>query len=117
MVTAAYVPDCGHLIKIDFNPGAGREQAGWRPALVLSPASYNRPTGLAVVVPITNQETGYPFEVPLPPGLKVGGVVLSDAIKNLDWRSRKVRYLEPAPAALLGAVQERLGLLLGLGAC
>jgi mRNA interferase MazF len=114
MVKTPYVPDRGHLIKIDFDPGAGREQAGGRAALVLSPASYNRPTGLAVVVPITNQGKGYPFEVPLPAGLKVGGVVLSDAVKNLDWRTRNARYLEPAPRALLTAVQERLGLLLGL---
>jgi mRNA interferase MazF len=115
MVAAPYVPDHGHLIKIDFDPSAGREQTGWRPALVLSPLSYNRPTGLAIVVPITSKEKGYPFEVAIPKGLKVTGVVLSDAVKNMDWRSRKVRYLESAPPALLAAVQERLGLLLGLG--
>jgi mRNA interferase MazF len=116
MVKGPYVPDRGHLIKIDFDPGTGHEQVGWRPALVLSPASYNRPTGLAIVVPITSKEKGYPFEVTIPKGLKVTGVVLSDAVKNIDWRARKVRYLEPAPPALLTAVQERLGLLLGLGA-
>ena len=92
-----------------------REQTAWRPVLVLSPASYNRPAGLAIVVPITSKQKGYPFEVAIPAGLKVAGVVLSDAIKNMDWRTRKVRYLESAPPALLAAVQERLGLLLGLG--
>jgi mRNA interferase MazF len=114
MVRAPYVPDVGHLIKIDFDPQAGREQAGWRPAIVLSPASYNRPTGLAIVAPITNQQKGYPFEVALPAGLKVTGVVLSDAIKNLDWRARNARYLDAAPPAVLDTVQQRLGLLLGI---
>ncbi len=115
MVRTSYVPDRGHLIKIDFDPQAGHEQAGWRPAMVLSPASYNRATGLAVVVPITNQQKGYPFEVALPAGLKVTGVVLSDAVKNLDWRARNGRYLDTAPAAVLAAVRQRLELLLGLG--
>ena len=114
MVKAPYVPDRGHLIKIDFDPGTGHEQIGWRPALVLSPASYNRPTGMAIVVPITTKQKGYPFEVVLPPGLKVTGVVLSDAVKNLDWRARNARYIDPAPLAVLASVQERLGLLLGL---
>jgi len=113
MVRSSYVPDAGHLIRIDFDPQTGHEQAGWRPAIVLSPASYNRPTGLAIVAPITNQEKGYPFEVVLPAGLKVTGVVLSDAIKNVDWRARNARFLETAPPAVLGAVQQRLGLLLG----
>ena len=115
MVRGAYVPDTGDLIKIDFDPRAGREQAGWRPAIVLSPASYNRPTGLAIVAPITNQQKGYPFEVALPVGLKVTGVVLSDAIKNVDWRARNVRFVDAAPPAVLAGVQQRLGLLLGIG--
>ena len=113
MVRSSYVPDAGHLIRIDFDPQTGHEQAGWRPAIVLSPASYNRPTGLAIVAPITNQQKGYPFEVALPVGLKVTGVVLSDAIKNVDWRARNARFVEAAPPAILGAVQQRLGLLLG----
>jgi mRNA interferase MazF len=114
MVRSSYVPDAGHLIKIDFDPRTGYEQGGWRPAVVLSPASYNRPTGLAIVVPIANQQKGYPFEVPLPKGLKVGGVVLSDAIKNLDWRARNARFIDAVPRAVLVAVRERLQLLLGL---
>lgn len=115
MVTRHYVPDAGHLIKIDFDPQTGHEQAGWRPAIVLSPASYNRPTGLAIVAPITNQQKRYPFEVALPAGLKVSGVVLSDAVKNVDWRARNARYADAAPRPVLDAVRERLGLLLGLG--
>jgi len=115
MVRTAYVPDAGDLIKIDFDPQAGHEQAGWRPAIVLSPASYNRPTGLAIVAPITNQRKGYPFEVALPAGLRVTGVVVSDAVKNLDWRARNARFVEAAPANVLAAVRQRLQLLLGLG--
>lgn len=113
MVRTPYVPDVGHLIKIDFDPQTGHEQAGWRPAIVLSPANYNRPTGLAIVAPITNQQKGYPFEVALPVGLKVTGVILSDAVKNLDWHARNARYLDAAPANVVAAVRERLGLLLG----
>lgn len=114
MVRAPYVPDAGDLIKIDFDPQAGHEQAGWRPAIVLSPAAYNRPTGLAIVAPVTNQRKGYPFEVPLPAGLKVTGVILSDAVKNLDWRARNARYLDATPADVVGAVRQRLALLLGI---
>jgi mRNA interferase MazF len=111
--TTSYVPDTGHLIRIDFDPTKGHEQAGSRPAMVLSPASYNRPAGLAIVAPITNQTKGYPFEVPLPAGLKVTGVVLSDAIKNVDWRARNARFIEQVPPAVLALVRQRLGLLLG----
>lgn len=115
MVRTPYVPDAGDLIKIDFNPQMGHEQAGWRPAIVLSPASYNRPTGLAIIAPITNQKKEYPFEVALPTGLKVTGVVLADAIKNVDWRARNAHYVDTAPANVLHAVQQRLALLLGFG--
>jgi mRNA interferase MazF len=114
MVRRSYVPDAGHLIKIDLDPRTGHEQSGWRPAIVLSPASYNRPTGLAIVAPITNQQKGYPFEVALPAGLKVSGVVLADAVKNVDWQARNARFVEAAPRAVLQAVQQRLGLLLEL---
>jgi mRNA interferase MazF len=108
-----YVPDAGHIVKLDLDPRLGHEQGGWRPALVLSPRSYNGKTGLAVVVPITNQVKGYPFEVPLPSQIKATGVILTDAIRNLDWRSRNARYAETAPLELLRAVQIRLMELLG----
>jgi mRNA interferase MazF len=114
MVRSRYIPDAGHLIKVNFDPGTGHEQAGWRPAIVLSPASYNRPTGLAIVAPVTNHQKGYPFEVALPKGLKVSGVVLSDAVKNVDWRARDARFVEAVPMGVLNAVRERLGLLLGI---
>jgi len=114
MVSSAYTPDAGHIIKINFDPGTGHEQQGWRPALVLSPKIYNGKTGLAVVVPITNNAKGYPFEVQLPPQSKVTGVVLSDAIKSLDWRGRNAKYAATVPAQVLEAVQEQLLALLGL---
>jgi len=114
MVSSAYTPDAGHIIKINFDPGTGHEQQGWRPALVLSPKIYNGKTGLAVVVPITNNAKGYPFEVQLPPQSKVTGVVLSDAIKSLDWRARNAKFAATVPAQVLEAVQERLLALLGL---
>ena len=114
MVKAPYVPETGHLIKIDFDPGAGHEQAGWRPAIVLSPASYNRPTGLAIVAPITNKRKGYPFETALPAGLKVTGVVLSDAIKNLDWRARNASFICALPPATMTEVLQKLNTLIAL---
>jgi len=84
MATRERIPDAGDLIWLTFNPQVGREQAGRRPALVLSPESYNRKSGLAIVCPITSRLKGYPFEVPLPSGLPVTGAVLSDHIKSLD---------------------------------
>jgi mRNA interferase MazF len=114
MVRSAYVPDAGHIIKVDFDPQTGHEQTGWRPAIVLSPASYNRPTGLAVVVPVTSHKKEYPFEVPLPSGLKTTGVVLADAIRSLDWRARNARYLETTPHMVLTEVRRRIALLLDL---
>jgi mRNA interferase MazF len=112
MVAPAYVPDKAHIIKINFDPQAGHEQAGWRPALVLSPAAYNK-IGLAIVVPITNQVKGYPFEVSIPAGLTTRGVILSDAIKSVDWRARKARFIEIIPPGPLKAVQDHLRMLLG----
>ena len=111
---AAYVPDAGDIIKIDLEPRTGHEQGGWRPALVLSPKIYNAKTGLAVVVPITNRAKGYPFEVQLPAKIKTTGVVLADAIKNVDWRARNAKYADVAPVEVMRAVRERLLALLGL---
>jgi mRNA interferase MazF len=110
-----YVPSIGDLIKADFDlDQAGREEAGWRPALVLSPKVYNKKTGLAIVVPITNHEKKYPFEVVLPVGLKIGGVILADAVKSIDWRARRARYHDSAPEPIVKAVQAKLAALLGL---
>jgi mRNA interferase MazF len=111
---AAYVPDAGDIIKIDLDPRTGHEQGGWRPALVLSAKVYNAKTGLAVVVPITNRAKGYPFEVPLPVQIKTTGVVLADAIKNVDWRARNAKYTDTVPVEVMKAVRERLWALLSL---
>jgi mRNA interferase MazF len=97
---------------IEFDPQAGHEQAGKRPAVVLSPASYNGRVGLALVCPITNQAKGYPFEVVIPGNLKVSGVVLSDQVKSLDWRARKATFACKLPRATADEVLEKLLTLL-----
>src|SRR5260370_21531612 len=97
-MVAEYVPDAGDLIKVDFTSGqTGHEQAGWRPALVLSPRAYNKKSGLAVVVPVTNAIKGYPFEVDLPAGLKITGTILSDAVRSIDWRAPPIKKFDKAP--------------------
>src|SRR5260221_9085977 len=113
MVSAQeYLPEAGDLVWLDFTPQAGREQAGRRPALVLSPRAYNAKTSLAIVCPITSQVKGYPFEVALPPGGKISGVIVSDHVKNLDWRQRRAIKAGKIQAAVLRAVRERLVALL-----
>ncbi|PYM03519.1 MAG: endoribonuclease MazF [Candidatus Rokuibacteriota bacterium] len=111
MVVAGYVPARGDLIWLQFNPQAGHEQAGLRPAVVISPSSYNRRVGLALCCPVTSQVKGYPFEVLLPRGLGVEGAILSDQIKSLDWRMRKARRIGNLPAEVL---QETVGKILAL---
>ncbi|MBI4375258.1 MAG: endoribonuclease MazF [Elusimicrobia bacterium] len=107
-----FTPDRGDLIWLEFYPQAGREQMGRRPALVLSPRLYNRKTGLALVCPVTSRIKGYPFEVPLPGGLKIQGAVLSDQVKSLDWRIRKAKRAakvdEPVVAEVLGKLSALL---------
>ena len=102
-------PDRSHLVWLSLDPQSGHEQAGRRPALVLSPASYNRAVGLALCCPVTSRAKGYPFEVPLPAGLPVSGVVLADHVKCLDWRSRRAEYIGETHEEVV----RRLGLLLG----
>lgn len=108
---AGYVPSRGDLIWLQFNPQAGHEQAGHRPALVISPSSYNRRVGLAICCPVTSQVKGYPFEVLLPHGFAVEGAILSDQIKSLDWRVRKARRIGAVPADVL---HETIGKILAL---
>ena len=110
---AAYVPRRGDLVWLHFNPQTGHEQAGRRPALVLSPESYNGRVGLAILCPVTSQEKGYPFEVALPPGGAVTGVILSDQVKSLDWRARQAERIEALPPQLTEEVLQKLGTLLG----
>jgi mRNA interferase MazF len=89
---ARYVPERADIIWMNFSPQAGFEQAGRRPALVLSPKAYNKKTGRCVVCPITSQRKGYQFEHSLPLGCAVAGVVLIDHVKNLDWESRDAEF-------------------------
>lgn len=103
-----YVPQRGDVVRLTFTPQVGREQSGRRPALVLSTGSYNRRVGLLIACPITNQAKGYPYEVSVPDGLDVTGVVLSDAAKSLDWRERKAEFVCEMPQAILDEVVSRL---------
>lgn len=108
------VPSRGDAVWVDFNPQAGREQAGRRPAVVLSPAAYNEKVGLAVLCPVTNQIKGYPFEVALPAGLPVGGVILSDQLKSVDWRRRNASVVARLPNETVDEVLRKVGMLLAL---
>lgn len=101
----SYAPDRGDLVWLTFDPQAGHEQRGRRPALALSPRAYNARVGLGLFCPVTNQVKGYPFEVALPPRGKITGVILSDQLRSLDWRARKAEFAARAP---LEAVEEVL---------
>lgn len=107
-----FFPRRGDVIKVDFDPVMGHEQGGHRPALVLSANNYNRVVGLVIVVPITLRAKGYPFEVPIPDGHKVKGVILADHVKCIDWRKRGAKLLETLPDEILTEVEERLGPLI-----
>ena len=108
-----YVPKRGDAVWISFNPQAGHEQAGRRPAVVLSPEAYNSKVGLAILCPLTNQVKGYPFEVSIPAGLKVTGAILSDQVKCLDWRARDAELICTLPPRTISEALEKLGTLLG----
>jgi mRNA interferase MazF len=110
---AQYVPERGDVVWVHMDPQAGHEQAGHRPALVLSPKEYNRKTGLALLCPITSQVKGYPFEVLMPEGQKIRGVALADQVKSLDWRARKVSRFSRVPPEVLAQVLQRLVALIG----
>ena len=104
MKKPSYVPAQGDLVWFDFNPQAGHEQGGRRPALVLSPKSYNQLIGLALVCPVTSRIKGYPFEVNLPKGLPISGAILSDHIKSQDWRARNAEFIIKVDEQILNAV-------------
>ena len=108
-----YVPDRGDVVWLNFTPQAGHEQAGHRPALVLSPTSYNGKTGLMLCCPITSQVKGYPFEVPLDPDAGVQGVILSDQVKSLDWRARRATRTGAASRTVMEQTMARVRALLG----
>lgn len=107
-MAAARAPERGDVVWLQFNPRAGSEQAGRRPALVISPRSYNRRVGLALVCPITSRIKGYPFEVELPQGMETAGAILCDQIKSLDWRFRNARRTESIPLPVMQEVSARI---------
>ena len=107
-----YVPSRGDLVWINFNPQVGHERAGRRPALILSPANYNSKVGLAFLCPITSKIKGFPFEVALPQKLSVNGVILSDQVKNLDWKSKNVEFIGKLNNKSVDEVLQRLHTLL-----
>lgn len=105
-------PARGDIVLLQFDPQRGREQAGMRPALILSPHSYNEKVGLAILCPITTKVKGYFFEVPLPRTLKTKGVIMVDQVKSFDWQDRGVRIMEKVSPGVLSDVLSKLELLL-----
>lgn len=112
MTARRYIPERGDIVWLQFNPRVGHEQTGIRPALVISPKTYNRKVGLGLFCPITSQVKGYPFEVLLPEG-KVTGAILSDQIKSLDWRVRNAKRFATAPKAVVSEVLAKILALVG----
>lgn len=108
MVGSEYVPERGDIVLVNFSPQRSREQAGYRPAFIVSPASYNRMASLALMCPITGQVKGLSFEVPLTEGMNTVGVVLVDHIKSLDWKARKVEFVEKATPEVIEEVLAKL---------
>lgn len=113
--SASYTPNRGDVVWLTFDPQAGHEQAGVRPAVVLSPRTYNERSSLIVVVPVTRRIKGYPFEVALPSDLPVTGVVLADQLKSVDWRARDARLIGSLPEPILNDILQRAALLLSAG--
>ena len=103
-----YIPDRGDIIRLSFNPRTGREQAGIRPALVISPLAYNRISHFVLACPITSQIKGWKFEVVLPQELNTYGVILSDQIRVLDWQVRQAKFIEKAPLEIVEEVLARI---------
>lgn len=108
----AYLPDRGHALWLSLSPTLGHEQGGRRPVVVLSPGFYNKRSGLLVACPITSRAKGYPFEVPIPPGLAISGVVLADQIRSLDWKARDIVRIGILPLELVEEILARSRTLL-----
>jgi len=109
---SSYCPKRGDVACISLDPQVGHEQAGFRPALAVSPEIYNSKVGLALLCPITSQVKGYPFEVSIPPGLKVSGVILSDQLKSLDWKACSTSFLCSIPHNVVVHVLNKVGAIL-----
>lgn len=105
---SSYIPSRGDIVALDFDPTKGHEQKGHKPAFVISPYAYNEKSSLALFMPITSNQKNYPFEVILPPGLNIHGVILVDQIKCLDWKARKVKFVESLPEDLIEEVQAKI---------
>ena len=112
MNNKGYTPKRGDAVWIDMNPQSGHEQAGRRPALIVSPGFYNKKAGLALLCPITNQMKGYPFEIVIPQGLNVSGAILSDQIKSFDWKTRRAEFIQKIPEHIVLAVLKKIHKLL-----
>ena len=112
VTTAVYIPRRGDLVWMAFSPQSGHEQSGRRPAVCMSPETYNRKVGLAIFCPVTSVEKSYPFEVPLPNKLPVSGVILTDQAKSMDWRERNIDYICTLPAKTITEALRKLRALL-----
>lgn len=110
---ATYTPERGDLVWLNFDPQAGREQAGRRPAVVLSPGAYNGRIGLLIACPVTSRVKNYPFEVTIPDGLAIQGVILADQIKSLDWRTRDAQFIDRLPESVTNQILRRIEALVG----
>jgi mRNA interferase MazF len=113
MVEKNYIPERGDIVWLNFNPQAGHEQQGERPAVVVSPQAYNQKVGLALFCPITTKQKGYPFEVKIQ-NEKISGVVLSDQIKSLDWQQRNVKFIVKATEMEMNEIVKKLSVLIFL---
>jgi len=111
VATTEDAPDRGDLVWLQFDPQAGHEQAGHRPALVISPRAYNLRVGLALFCPVTTRAKDYPFEVMLPSGSEISGVVLADQIKSFDWRARKSERVSSASGEVVREVLAKIRVL------
>jgi mRNA interferase MazF len=107
----SYVPDRGDIVWLNFTPQAGHEQRGTRPAIIISPKIYNKKTNLALCCPITSNTKGYPFEV-IVNGKKINGVILSDHLKNLDWKAREIKFIEKASNQVLTESIDKISTLI-----
>jgi mRNA interferase MazF len=107
-----YCPDVGELVWVDLDPTLGHEQSGHRPAIVLTPQQYNLRSGLCIICPITSRARDYPFEVAIPHGHAIAGIILVDQVRSISWEKRYVKMAGVAPVDLLDEVRERLAALL-----
>ena len=108
MKGSPYAPARGEIVWLQIEPQAGHEESGTRPAVIISPREYNEKVGLCLCCPVTSQAKGYPFEVDLPAGLEVKGVVLCDQVKSMDWKARHARTIGSLPGRSVKEIQARI---------